>query len=352
MSELRAPQLRSVPKVSNRHRANLGDAVDLLARNFPEPKWLVPDLLPGGLAMLAGKPKSGKSWLALNWAVAIATGSETLGRRCPVRKVAYFSYESGVGFDTHGQKRLREVCEAMDVTLTEGQLQFLDLYDLEPGSRPVLGGKGADCLEDQIEGLFDDGCGLVIIDTLSAVQGAQTPEYRAEAQELRRLAEICRKHPDKAVLLVHHVTKGEIPSGEGIWDMAYGTQALTGTIEAQLMLIHGQAGGAARELHIRGRHFESGEPFGIELRDGLFVDLGSPVAAQLKGLRKEIWDLLSAHEAAPDRPLTTAAIKENFSGTEWTDDNVDTTLSRMVDAGQISRAGHGKYCLASAGRGL
>ncbi len=72
MSEHRATQLHSVPEVSNRHGANLGDAVDLLARNFPEPKWLVPDLLPGGLAMLAGKPKSGKSWLALNWAVAIA----------------------------------------------------------------------------------------------------------------------------------------------------------------------------------------------------------------------------------------------------------------------------------------
>jgi len=352
MSEVRAPQLRSVPEVPNRHRANLGDAVDLLARNFPKPKWLVPDLLPGGLAMLAGKPKSGKSWLALNWAVAIATGSETLGRRCPVRKVAYFSYESGVGFDTHGQKRLREVCEAMDVTLTEGQLQFLDLHDLEPGSIPVLGGKEADCLEDQIAGLFDDGCGLVIIDTLSAVQASQTPEYRAEAKELRRLAEICRKHPDKAVLLVHHVTKGEIPSGEGIWDMAYGTQALPGTIEAQLMLIHGQAGGAARELHIRGRHFESGEPFGIELREGLFVDLGSPVAARLKGRRKEIWDLLMAHEATPDRPLTTAVIKESLSDNGSSDSNVDVTLSRMVQDRQIARAGHGKYCLTSAGRGL
>jgi hypothetical protein len=114
------------------------------------------------------------------------------------------------------------------------------------------------------------------------------------------------------------------------------------------MLIHGQAGGAARELHIRGRHFESGEPFGIELREGLFVDLGSPVAARLKGRRKEIWDLLMAHEATSDRPLTTAVIKENLSDTGWSDSNVDVTLSRMVDAGQISRAGHGKYCLASA----
>jgi len=348
MSEHRAPQLRSVPEVPNRHVANLGDAVDLLARDFPEPKWLVPDLLPGGLAMLAGKPKSGKSWLALNWAVAIATGSETLGRRCPVRKVAYFSYESGVGFDTHGQKRLREVCEAMDVTLTAGQLQFLNLYDLKPGSRPVLGGKGADCLEDQIEGLFDDGCGLIIIDTLSAVQGSQTPEYRAEAKELQRLAQICRNHPDKAVLLVHHVTKGEIPQGEGIWDIAYGTQALPGTIEAQLMLVHGKAGGAARELHIRGRHIESVEPFGIELRDGLFINLGSPVAARLKGVKKAIWDLLLAHEATPDRPLTSAEIKENLSGTEWSGSNVEVTLSRMVDADQIARPAHGKYCLASA----
>jgi hypothetical protein len=59
-----------------------------------------------------------------------------------------------------------------------------------------------------------------------------------------------------------------------------------------------------------------------------------------------------AHEATPDRPLTTAVIKESLSGTEWSGSNVDVTLSRMVEARQIARVGHGKYCLASADQGL
>ncbi len=88
------------------------------------------------------------------------------------------------------------------------------------------------------------------------------------------------------------------------------------------------------------------------MREGLFVDLGSPVAARLKGHRKEIWDLLMAHEATSDRPLTTAVIKESLSDTGLSGSNVDVTLSRMVEARQIARAGHGKYCLTSAGRGL
>jgi|GEM_PF-5998234 hypothetical protein len=60
-------------------------------------------------------------------------------------------------------------------------------------------------------------------------------------------------------------------------------------------------------------------------------------------------DLLREQKATPDRALTTAEIKENLSGPGWSGSNVDVTLSRMVEEGQISRAAHGKYCLASAG---
>src|SRR5690606_30802768 len=40
-------------------------AVDLMKREFPEPKWIVEGLLPEGLTLFAGPPKIGKSWLAL-----------------------------------------------------------------------------------------------------------------------------------------------------------------------------------------------------------------------------------------------------------------------------------------------
>jgi len=39
-------------------------AKELMEAEFPPPSWIVPDLIPQGLSIMAGKPKIGKSWLA------------------------------------------------------------------------------------------------------------------------------------------------------------------------------------------------------------------------------------------------------------------------------------------------
>ena len=58
---------------------SLVNASDLMAREFREPRWAIPDLVPEGAAVVAGKPKSGKSWLALDWSVAVASGGMAMG---------------------------------------------------------------------------------------------------------------------------------------------------------------------------------------------------------------------------------------------------------------------------------
>jgi len=35
----------------------------ILATEWPEPDWVIPQILPVGLTTLAGRPKGGKSWL-------------------------------------------------------------------------------------------------------------------------------------------------------------------------------------------------------------------------------------------------------------------------------------------------
>jgi len=52
---------------------------DLLALDLPPPRWCVPGLLGEGLNILAGKPKLGKSWCALNLALTVAAGGKALG---------------------------------------------------------------------------------------------------------------------------------------------------------------------------------------------------------------------------------------------------------------------------------
>ncbi len=41
--------------------AGIFSAAELQGRVFPPIKWIVPDILPEGLTLLAGKPKLGKS---------------------------------------------------------------------------------------------------------------------------------------------------------------------------------------------------------------------------------------------------------------------------------------------------
>ena len=49
---------------------------------FPELKWVVPRYLTEGVTLLAGKPKIGKSWLALDVGQSVASGVDCLGQQC------------------------------------------------------------------------------------------------------------------------------------------------------------------------------------------------------------------------------------------------------------------------------
>ena len=63
------------------------------AANYPPLKFVIPGLIPVGLTILAGPPKGGKSWLALQIAVAADMGGEVLGICMPKLKVYYLALE-------------------------------------------------------------------------------------------------------------------------------------------------------------------------------------------------------------------------------------------------------------------
>jgi len=72
---------------------------------FPAPAWIVPGILPEGFVILAARPKKGKSWLALNIAVAKASGGCALGRpdlRLEPAKVLYLALEDASPGCNHG----------------------------------------------------------------------------------------------------------------------------------------------------------------------------------------------------------------------------------------------------------
>lgn len=80
LAQVLAQDLDAVPEAATAKPPPFYTARELLETVFPEQHWAVPDILLEGLALLAGRPKMGKSWLALQIASAVGTGGMTLGR--------------------------------------------------------------------------------------------------------------------------------------------------------------------------------------------------------------------------------------------------------------------------------
>lgn len=67
--------------------------IDLWNAKFPNLSFVVPGLLPVGLALLAGRPKQGKGWLSLQLATAVASGTEFMNYPTSKGAVLYICLE-------------------------------------------------------------------------------------------------------------------------------------------------------------------------------------------------------------------------------------------------------------------
>ncbi len=164
-------------------------ATDLLAAKFPEPRWIVPDLLPAGLGLLAGRPKLGKSFLALQLAAAVSSGGVFLGRRLPVGRALYVALEDS---PRRMQSRLLKMGASGE------NLTFVFTW-------PDMAGPGLDALRDML-GKYQPA--LVVIDTLARSFSGRT-DWDSIGQATGALAgiqELALLH-NCAVLFVDHHRK-------------------------------------------------------------------------------------------------------------------------------------------------
>ena len=153
---------------------------ELLASPVPWVREIVPGLVPAGLTLLEGKPHAGKSWLALELALAVASGSEV----CDLKeKVLYLALEDP---PWRLQRRLRQLAAAPSLPI-----HFACGW-------PLFDGGGLLPLAAEMA----SGQRLVIVDTLTAALSTA-----CLASPDRILAVLARLHTlaaafDAAVLLV------------------------------------------------------------------------------------------------------------------------------------------------------
>ena len=77
-----SPGQRIEVKIKAKLEDVLKNAADLQYKTFEELRWIVPKYVPEGCVLLAGRPKIGKSWFALDAAVAVSSGGTCMGELC------------------------------------------------------------------------------------------------------------------------------------------------------------------------------------------------------------------------------------------------------------------------------
>lgn len=186
------------------------NGLELIQTTFTEPTWLVEGLLPVGLVILAGPPKRGKSWMALEIALAICAGGYFLGRKARQGRVLYCALEDS-------PRRLKD--RLLKQGWTEAALANLDVvfardfYD-------ALGRNGADAallLAAQIEA---SDYALVVIDTVARAFGVRDWNDAALVTAVLGPIQEAAIRTGKCVLAVDHHNKGRGFDADPILDVS------------------------------------------------------------------------------------------------------------------------------------
>ena len=293
-------------------------AADLQGMEFPPINWVVPGVLPEGLTILAGKPKLGKSWLALDMALAVAGGGSVLGRECDPGPALYLALEDN-------QRRLQRRLNRIEPHLSWPA-------DLELNTRwPRLDQGGLKAIEQWLK--TRDGAKLVIVDTLAVVrpQGKATDAtYTNDYAALRGLHQMAST-TGIAIMVVHHLRKAD---AEDPFDTVSGSTGLTGAADTTLILTRRDSDsgvilyGCGRDLE----EFEVGLEF--DPHTCRWRDLGDPVEAFASDTRTAIFEAVRAGKTAAKAIISETGINA---------DNVYQTLRRMVRVGDLKNDGRGTY---------
>ena len=215
-------------------KLNTIDADTLQTIAYEPLTFLVEDLLPQGLHLLAGAPKIGKSWLALWLCLRVAQG------------------EPLWNFPTHS-------CEVLYLCLEDSFQRIQSrLFDLTEDAPPtlhfaVMAEQLHSGLVEQIEQFLKEhpATGLIVIDTLQRIRTMSNDAnpYANDYRDIGVLKALADRHRI-AVLLIHHLRK---LNDDDPMNMISGTTGLSGATDSNFVLRKNKRGENTAALYCTGR---------------------------------------------------------------------------------------------------
>lgn len=192
----------------------------LYEMKLPPVKWVIRDLLPEGLTVLAGAPKVGKSWLAQSLSLSVASGKDALGHFPSNQgQVLHLALEDTV---QRFQERMKKLCHVKPVSAL-ANANFAQNWDTLP--------EGVQSLHEWITSQTRPR--LIVIDTFQKIRARSANRFEdnayardyAEVGMLHHLA--CRNNI--AILLIHHKRKA---LSEDPFNSVSGSSGITGAADA------------------------------------------------------------------------------------------------------------------------
>src|SRR5215212_9313573 len=186
------PEARTPPEWRKHNSPETMTAAELMDMKFDPTRWVVPDVLPEGLTLLVGKPKKGKSWMALGMCEAVATGGVALGTKHVEQGDAlYLALEDN-------RKRLRKrLSKVLNGSPAPDRMHLHTEW-------PRLDEGGAELLDEWLKEHTE--ARLVVIDTLAKIRNPARGQniYAEDYAALEQLLPLAAKH-SVAIVVVHHL---------------------------------------------------------------------------------------------------------------------------------------------------
>jgi hypothetical protein len=278
----------------------------------------------GEVGFISGQPKSYKSWIALDFALSVATGTPFLGTfRTHKRNVVLVQEEDPKSIL---QDRIAMVAAAKG--LVSSEINEDDTVSIQyelPANLFIVSNQGFTINEDWLEQLeaqvIKNKVKLIILDPLM-MMGGSVDEFKAFEmmdQMLKPLKRL-RARTGSAIVIVHHHTKN---AGQHAARDMYGSVALWAWEEAAL---HLEVMGVGRVVAERFSKHELRVPITVEI--GEIKDKWAPRV--IMGGTKDLYDALMQYDKG-------ATVEELMNYTNLGRDAVKRQLQEQLKSGRAEK---------------
>lgn len=292
----------------------------IMSTVFEPIRWIVPDYLPEGFSVLAGRQKLGKSFLAVDWAIAVACGGSAMGEiSVEWGDVLYVDLENG---ERRVQRRIQ--------TLYPDERVRPDLSRLEwVTDAPSLGNGFIPALDNWRQSVTKPR--LVVIDVLQRVKPAGIATRNSYENDYSIWAPLQRwaMQHGIAVLGLHHTRKG---GADDPLESLSGSNGLSACADTTLVLDRDSNG---ITLYVRGRDVDEKQS-ALTFAAGAWTLVGDAAAIRRTDERSTILNAL----AEADEPMSPREIADV---TEMSSQNIRQMLVRMVRSGDVIKESRGRY---------